>query len=72
MVQILVIGRFLSAVGGSKLIFYWQGLLLFQGFMLQGGARGEYLILKTSWWMNIILEMLVQCDTNIDLYYMVQ
>ena len=24
-------------------------------------------VLKTIWWMNIILEMLVQCDTNIDL-----
>ena len=52
------------------------------------GARGEYLghhrfchILKTSCWMIIILDMLVQCDTSIDLnlymsvvdlYFMVQ
>ena len=38
-------------------------------------------ILKTIWWINVILEILIQCDTNIelkvyikasDLYFMVQ
>ena len=42
-----------------------------KGSCLGGGTRGQYQILsyvlKTSYWMNIILEMLVQCDTNIDL-----
>ena len=40
-----------------------------------GGARGQSLgpyrflsyISKTSWWMNIIFGILVQCDTHIDL-----
>ena len=25
-------------------------------------------IVKTIWWMNVVLEILIQCDTNIDLY----
>ena len=40
-----------------------RGLLSFQGFVFRDGARGQYLghhifiyILKTWWWMNIILE----------------
>ena len=57
-------------------------------FMLGGESGGQYLehhrfchISKTSWWMNIILGILVQCDTNTDLilcmqvsdlYFMVQ
>ena len=26
-------------------------------------------ILKTVWWINVVLEILIQCDTNIDLNY---
>ena len=42
-VKIFVIGRFLSSVNGALPLWDQQGLLSFQGFMLRGGARGQYL-----------------------------
>ena len=73
MAKIFVIGtcRFLSSVDGSKLILDalplldQQGLLSIQGIMLRSISRTPYIlsyVLKISGWMDIILEMLVQCD----------
>ena len=82
MVKSFVIGRLLSSVDGSKLIFYWmlnhcqtsrvcchsKGSCVGVGLEVNIMDTIDFVLyLKTSCWMNIILEMLVQYDTNIDL-----